>query len=75
MPHAGATTIKLDIEGMSCNHCVSAVTSALRKLDGVEVRNVSIGEATVDIEPDKANPETVAAAVSDAGYQARVLNA
>lgn len=68
-------TVKLDIEGMSCDHCVSAVTGALRKLDGVQVRNVSIGEATVDIEPDQANPETVAAAVSHAGYKTRVLSA
>ena len=73
MAHAG-TTIKLDIEGMSCDHCVSAVTSALRKLDGVQVRGVSIGAATVDIEPEKTNPETVAAAVSDAGYKTRVLS-
>ena len=68
-------TVKLDIEGMSCDHCVSAVTGALRKLDGVQVRDVGIGEATVDIEPEKANPETVATAVSDAGYKARVLSA
>jgi len=39
----------LKIEGMSCGHCVSAVTDVLREVEGVDDVNVSLGsgEATV----------------------------
>ena len=40
----------LKIEGMSCGHCVSAVTDILQDVDGVDEVNVSLksGEATVE---------------------------
>ena len=38
------------INGMSCGHCVSAVTNALNELDGINNVNVDLdkGEATYD---------------------------
>jgi len=49
--------IELKIQGMSCMHCVKAVTEALSQVPGVTaVQGVSLerGAATVEGFPDKA---------------------
>lgn len=58
------------VEGMSCGGCVKAVTSVLRRLPGVEVDEVTIGAATVHVDPQKSSGEAVAAALTDAGFPA-----
>ena len=65
------STLDLEIEGMSCNHCVASVTQALQELPGVDVKNVSIGAAQVSYEADKVSPEDIVLAVEDAGYTAQ----
>jgi copper chaperone len=63
---------KLKIEGMTCHHCVKAVTEALGQVQGVDtVVEVSLeqGEAVVSGNPDAA---ALIAAVAEAGYQAQV---
>lgn len=65
--------IKLNIEGMTCNHCVKAVTQALSQVPGVtRVVKVDLDshEATVEGAPD---PQALVAAVTEEGYQARVV--
>lgn len=64
-------TLDLEIEGMSCSHCVASVTQALRELPGVEVKNVSLGTAQVSYAADKVSPEDIVLAVEDAGYTAQ----
>lgn len=59
----------MKIDGMTCGHCVSAVTKALRSVDGVEVEQVSIGEAQVKYDPTATNETVIAEAVADEGYQ------
>jgi Copper chaperone len=58
----------IEIEGMSCNHCVQAVETALRSLAGVEVRRVEVGRATVAYDPTTVNRAQITAAVEDAGF-------
>ncbi|MGB3542251.1 heavy-metal-associated domain-containing protein [Rubrivirga sp.] len=65
MPDRHAET--LEIEGMSCDHCVSAVQSALEGVSGAAVQTVEIGRATVDAGPE-ATRELLVAAVEDAGF-------
>jgi len=63
---------KLKIEGMTCNHCVKALTEALGQVRGVDkVIEVSLeqGEAVVSGQPDAA---ALISAVAEAGYEARV---
>jgi copper chaperone CopZ len=60
------------IQGMSCGHCVAAVAGALRQMEGVEVREVKIGEAQVAYDPAAVTPERIAQAVADEGYAAQV---
>ena len=63
--------LELEIEGMSCGHCVSAVSEALSELPGVNVDRVTIGTAQVTYEPDQVAPEQIVLAIEDAGYAAQ----
>lgn len=63
--------MSLVISGMSCAHCVSSVKQALAATPGVRVDDVSIGAATVAYDAALTSPETIANAVSAAGYPAR----
>lgn len=60
------------IQGMSCGHCVAAVKGALGQLDGVEVREVKVGSATVAYDPHAVTPERITQAIADEGYAAQV---
>ena len=62
----------IGISGMSCGHCVAAVKRALEQLDGVEVRDVKVGSATVAYDPGAVSPDRIARAIEDEGYGARV---
>ena len=54
--------LRLEIDGMSCDHCVRAVTTALRALPGVLVEEVAIGRATVDYDPTTLSPSAIVSA-------------
>jgi copper chaperone len=63
--------VKLKVDGMTCGHCVQAVTRALAKVKGVErVASVDLqsGEAVLEGSPDVG---AAIEAVKDAGYVAR----
>jgi copper chaperone len=60
--------ITMKIDGMSCGHCVSSVDKALKKIDGVKVESVGIGNATVSYDPSAVSAEQIADAVADEGY-------
>jgi len=62
--------LELEIEGMSCGHCVAAVSEALTEMPGVSVDQVRIGAAQVTYHPDQVSPEQIVLAVEDAGYAA-----
>ena len=62
--------LDLAVEGMSCGHCVNAVTGALRQVPGVQVQEVTIGSAKVSYDPARATPEQIIDAVNDEGYTA-----
>lgn len=62
--------LALTIDGMSCGHCVAAVTKALTSVGGVRIENVAVGSATVAYDPNATNPRDIADAVADAGYEA-----
>jgi copper chaperone len=60
--------LKLEIGGMSCGHCVQAVSHALRGVAGVEVERVEIGSATIGFDPAVADRAAITRAVEDEGY-------
>lgn len=63
--------VTMNISGMSCGHCVHAVSRALEDLDGVTVEKVAVGSATVSYDPSATSVEQITRAVEDAGYAAQ----
>lgn len=68
-------TATLKIEGMSCGHCVRAVTEALEAVDGVRAAKVDLeaGRAFVEYDEAKTGPEALVGAVMDEGYTAEEI--
>ena len=68
-----STTTTLRVTGMTCGHCVSAVTSELTALDGVEEVGVDLvkgGTSTVTVtSAAPLDDDAVGAAVDEAGYE------
>lgn len=68
---APATT-ELLVEGMTCAHCVRAVTEELTALDGVEVVGVDLRDGGVSVvriaSSGAASDDDLAAAIDEAGY-------
>ena len=62
-------TLTIPIKGMSCGHCVGAVSRALKAVAGVNNADVKIGAATVRFDPATATVAQLTHAVADAGYQ------
>ena len=62
---------RVEIKGMSCQHCVQAVTQALQQLEGISKVDVSLeqGEARYE-EENPVDRDTVRDAVRKAGYEA-----
>ena len=60
--------VTMNIDGMSCGHCVRSVESALAELAGVTVEQVQVGQATVSYDPATVSTSRIAQAVEDEGY-------
>ena len=58
---------RVTIEGMSCQHCVRAVFTALTAVEGISRADVSIGGASIEHD-GTVTVERVREAVAVAGY-------
>ncbi|MBA3734591.1 MAG: cadmium-translocating P-type ATPase [Actinobacteria bacterium] len=66
-----AVRLDLPIEGMTCASCAARVEKKLNKLEGVAATvNYATETATVQYDPEQAEPEALAKAVESAGYHA-----
>ncbi len=65
-----STVIELSVEGMTCEHCVNAVTKALKAVPGVRDAKVSLEQKSARVEADQVDPEALLAAVREEGYEA-----
>ena len=64
------STTTYTVSGMTCDHCVRAVTEEVSKVDGVEMVDVELDSGRMVVTSDgDVNDEAVAAAVDEAGYQ------
>lgn len=59
--------IEFQVEGMSCQHCVGAVTKAIKAVDANAGVQIELASGIVRVESTDA-PERLSAAISDAGY-------
>ncbi|TFC52202.1 copper chaperone [Cryobacterium sp. TmT2-59] len=68
-----ATTTALHVSGMTCSHCVAAVTAELSKLGGAESVDVDLVAGGVSLvtvaSTGPLDPVAVAAAIDEAGYE------
>ena len=64
-----STTTRYTVTGMTCDHCVQAVTAELTALPGVESVDVDLASGVVTVASAAEIPDdAVAAAVDEAGY-------
>ncbi len=65
-------TVTLAVGGMNCNSCANNVTRILQGVPGVESAEVSLetSSATVRFDPAITQPDILAAAVEDGGFDA-----
>jgi len=61
----------LNVTGMSCEHCVKAVSGALGAIDGVADIAVSLKEGTVSFshDPSRAGIDVIKAAIKEEGFE------
>jgi len=62
--------IKLNVEGMSCEHCVKAVTKAVSDLAGTGNVKVDLkaGTASLEFDSSKTGLNEIKAAIEEAGF-------
>lgn len=60
----------LNVSGMSCSHCVTAITSAVEGLDGVTDVIVDLGAKTVTVEynSEKVSLGELRRVIEEEGY-------
>ncbi|KAF0222711.1 MAG: copZ [Erysipelotrichaceae bacterium] len=61
----------LNVNGMSCAHCVHAITASVTSLKGVQDVNVDLSAKTVRIEYDaeELSIDSIKLAIVEAGYE------
>lgn len=68
MNTAPTVTHELQVKGMSCQHCVKAVTQALQARDADAQVSVDLPAGKVSVRTQLSR-ETTAAAITDEGYE------
>jgi len=65
---------RIQIEGMSCMHCVKHVTTALNEVEGVSqvVVNLKQNDAVIEVAENVQN-DVLKNAISEAGYIAKSI--
>ena len=64
--------VRLEVKGMSCQHCVKTVTDALTTLDGVQHVKVNLrkGEAVVRYDASYITDANLAKVITEVGFEA-----
>lgn len=62
--------IEFQVEGMSCQHCVGAVTKAIRALDSAALVEVDLEKGRVRVQ-SQATPDKIGSAIVEAGYEVK----
>ncbi len=67
---AAPTTTTIAVTGMTCSHCVAAVTEEVSKLEAVVAVTVDLDPGTVTVESNgPLDPADLVAAIDEAGYE------
>lgn len=71
-PSPDLETVRLPVSGMTCGSCVSHITRALKRIDGVSAVSVDLRSETATVTRERAlvTVEAIASAIDGAGYSA-----
>jgi copper chaperone len=62
--------ITLHITGMSCGHCLHAVSEVLSSQPGVRLESLHMGRAVVSYDEQATDPAAIERLIAGAGYSA-----
>jgi copper ion binding protein len=63
------TTERFHVPGVSCQHCVNAVTREVTALSGVQRVEVNLDDKTVTVEHEpQVTAQAIISAINEAGY-------
>ncbi len=62
--------IVLQITGMSCGHCLRAVSDALGSQPGIQLESLRLGRAEIRYDDQITSPGAIERLVTGAGYSA-----
>ena len=60
--------VAFKVEDMTCGHCASVITSAVKEADNDAQVRIIVGEHLVEIEPKASDAKGLREAISEAGY-------
>jgi copper chaperone len=60
--------ISFQVDDMTCGHCVSSITKAVKALDSSAEVQINLAAHRVEIEPSTANAVELGEAIKEAGY-------
>lgn len=60
--------IAFEVNDMTCGHCVSTITKALKATDKDAKVQIDLASHRVQVEPASADAQQLAEAIQDAGY-------
>ena len=65
-------SVRIQVEGMTCGHCVHAVQSAIEELEGVSHAEVSLEgkSAVITYDPDWIGTDEIRDIIEEEGYSA-----
>ncbi|MET1178928.1 copper chaperone CopZ [Peribacillus simplex] len=60
----------VNVKGMTCGHCISAIEGSVGKLPGVNSVKVNLDSGTVAVEfnPDEVTLDSIKETIDDQGY-------
>ena len=62
--------IRVNVAGMTCQHCVMSVSEEIGEIDGVSAVDVTLETGAVEVLADREiGRAEIAAAVTEAGYE------
>jgi copper chaperone len=61
--------LELTVTGMTCDHCVQAVTKAVAQIEGATAVRVDLESGRVSVDGADVDRAAVDAAIAEAGYE------
>ena len=61
----------IQVEGMTCGHCVETVTNAVNSLEGVNQISVDLDkkQVSVDFDESRTNSEAISSKITEVGFE------